>query len=80
MFRFTIRDLLCLTLMAAMGIGWFVVHQSVLKVKANLEQEKTKLQARTKLAEEVLESSTRIYDEYKDKFRPLAFPPKSKDL
>jgi hypothetical protein len=36
MFRFTIRDVLWLTVVAAMGVGWWLEHQqsAVLKSKA----------------------------------------------
>jgi len=34
MFRFTIRDVLWLTVVVAMGVGWWRDHQTIKKAKA----------------------------------------------
>lgn len=38
MFRFTIRDMLWLTLIAGMGIAWFISHQATMRRYAQLER------------------------------------------
>jgi hypothetical protein len=70
MFRFTIRDVLLLTVIVALSISWWIDNKRIEKAVTKLERERWDLQADFEDRQFILkETQEKLYDERWGRFR-----------